>query len=345
MKRFFFFWLAFLVGLLSSYEVEALAKKKVIQFRKPVESIRHRLIPEKEFSYGAGDYSRKLKGDFRNRFYEIHVPSSYKKEQPVPVVMVFHGGGGDPGAVRYESDMDNTADKGGFIVVYPAGTPTRQSFKDRLLIWNDGRPFKSGEHSAVDDVAYVDALLEDLSRLFNVDKQRIYACGYSNGAQFTYRLAKRRADVIAAIAVVAGQRPPDDAFDPVPPRPIAVMQFAGIADKISPYSGGKPPQDAAFKADIKPVKQTVKAWADFNGCQAEPAEEKRVGNAVMRRYAPCQAGAEVVFWTLEDGGHTWPGGRVTPNVEILGLGVLGEVNTDINASDLMWDFFKKHSLQ
>ncbi len=321
-----------------------MAKNELIQFRKPVKSIRHRLIPPKAFSYGAGDYRRTLKGDFGNRFYDIHVPPSYHKEKPAPLVMVFHGGGGDPGSVRYESDMDSTSDRNGFIVVYPAGTPTRMLFKDRLLIWNDGRAFKNGEHSEVDDVAYVDALLEDLSQLFNVDKKRIYACGYSNGAQLTFRLAKRRSDAIAAIAVVAGQRPPEDAYDPVPSRPIPLMQFAGVGDTFSPYEGGKPPKDAAFKAEIKPVRQTVKAWADFNKCKPEPVEEKRIGNAVMRRYGYCQSGAEVVFWTLEDGGHTWPGGRVTPNVEALGLGSLGKVNTDINASDLMWAFFKKYSL-
>ena len=322
----------------------ALSMNNVVEFRKPVQSIRQRLIPEKGPSHGAGDYRRRLKGEFRNRYYELHVPTSYDKETPCPVVMVFHGGGGDPGSVRYESDMDVTSDKNGFIVVYPAGTPTRKALKDRLLIWNDGRPFKDGKTSAVDDVVYVDALLEDLSRLFNVDKKRIYACGYSNGAQFTYRLTKRRADVIAAIAVVAGQRPPDDAFDPVPSRPIPVMQFAGLQDNLSPFNGGRTPREAAFKADVMPVEQTVKAWVDFNQCRGEPAEEKRIGKAVMQRYAPCRSGAEVVLWTIEDGGHTWPGGRITPNAELLGLGGLGRVNRDINASALMWDFFKQHPL-
>jgi len=343
-KKCFYFWLGLLAIIVANEKNVALSMNNMVEFRKPVQSIRQRLIPKKNISHGAGDYRRKLKGEFRNRYYEIHVPSAYDKEKPAPVVMVFHGGGGDPGSVRYESGMDDIADKNGFIVVYPAGTPTRGALKDRLLIWNDGRPFKNGKTSVIDDVAYVDVLLEDLSRLFNVDKNRIYACGYSNGAQFTYRLAKRRADVIAAIAAVAGQRPPDDAFDPAPSRPVPVMQFAGVQDNLSPFNGGSPPREAAFKADVLPVEQTVNAWVDFNQCRMEPVEEKRTGKAVMRRYAPCRAGAEVVFWTIEDGGHTWPGGRITPNAELLGLGGLGKVNTDINASDLIWDFFKKHSL-
>lgn len=331
--------------MVSNNGVEALAEDKLIKFRKPVKSIRHRLLHPEGFLYGAGDYHRTLKGNFRTRYYEIHVPPSYNKEKPAAVVMVFHGGGGDPGSVRYESDMDSISDKNGFIVVYPAGTPTRMFLKDRLLIWNDGRPFKNGEYSKVDDVAYVDAVLDDLSQLFNVDKKRIYACGYSNGAQFVFRLAKRRSDKIAAIGAVAGQRAPLDAYDPVPSRPIPLIQFSGVRDTFGPYKGGKPPEDAVFKAEVKPVRQTVKAWVDFNQCNPEPVEEKRVGKAVMQRYGHCQSGAEVVFWTLEDGGHTWPGGRVTPNVEALGLGSLGNVNTDINASALMWNFFKKYSLK
>ncbi len=344
MKKLFIFWFAWLVIMFPNFEAKAMAKNNLVEFRKPVESIRHRLIPKKEFTHGAGDYRRKLRGEFRSRYYEMHVPPAYDKKSPAPVVMVFHGGGGDPGSVRYSSRMDSTSDKHGFIAVYPAGTPTRSFLKDRLMIWNDGRPFKDGQHSEVDDVAYVDALLADLSTLFNVDEKRIYVCGYSNGAQFAYRLAKRRPDVIAAIAAVAGPRKPDDDFDPAPARPLPVMQFAGIQDNFSPYKGGKPPQDATFKAEVKPVREVVKAWADFNKCQEKPVEEKRVGQAVMRRYGNCRAGAEVVFWTLEDAGHTWPGGRVSPNAEVLGLGSLGKVNQDINAAELMWEFFKKHPL-
>lgn len=345
MRKYMILWFVFLEMILSNCVIDSLAKDHKADFRTPVQSIRQRIIQKTEFEYGAGDYGRKLKGALRNRFYEIHVPPSYNKSMPTPVVLLFHGGGGDPGGIRYESNMDRTADRGGFIVVYPAGTPARRFLKNRLLLWNDGRPDNKGKYSKVDDVAYVEALLDDLSKLFNVDKKRIYACGYSNGAQFTYRLAKRRSDLIAAIAVVAGQRPPNDSFDPAPSRPLSVMQFAGLQDKIGPYGGGSPPAGAGLTAIAEPVIETVKSWADVNKCPSRPAEEKRIGNAVMLRYGPCEGGAEVVLWTLEDGGHTWPDGRVIPNAEMLGLGKLGNVNRDINASDLMWDFFKKHAFK
>jgi polyhydroxybutyrate depolymerase len=312
-------------------------------FRKSVQRISD--FSAKRGTIGPGEYERKLRVNRQRRFYRIHVPQSYDKSKPTPVVLVFHGGGSDPGGIQYESNMDNTSDRKGFIVVYPAGTPTKRILKHRLLLWNDGRPDKEGAYSKVDDVAYVDALLDDLSTLFNIDKKRIFACGYSNGAQFTYRLAKQRSSRIAAIAVVAGQRPPDDSYDSPPKRPISVMQFAGVEDKVGPYHGGKPPGAAGLTAVAKSVVETTKSWAEFNKCSSKPSEEKRIGKAVMKRYGPCKNNTEVVFWTLEDGGHTWPGGNVVPNVEALGLGTMGNVNRDINASDLMWEFFKKHPLK
>lgn len=314
-------------------------KQERHSFRTPLQEI------EEDKGYGPGDYERKIRVDGKQRYYELHVPSSYSRSKALPVVLVFHGGGGDPGTIRYESEMDRTADREGFIVVYPAGTNKRLLLKNRMLLWNDGRPFKDGTRSEVDDVGYVAAVLKDLSRLFTIDARRVYACGYSNGGQFTYRLAKRMGDAFGAIAVVAGQRPAKDSFDPPPARPISVMQFSGLEDKLAPYHGGSGPAAAEVAAVSPAVEETIRSWVAFNKCPAEPADTKRVGKAAMKRYGPCQGDTEVVLWTLEDGGHTWPGGRVVPNVELLGLGKMGGINQDVSASELMWEFFKRHPLK
>lgn len=313
-------------------------------FRKSVKKITGTFTKDKKFMYGPGDYERGIRVDLRKRYYELHVPSSYDKTKPVPVVLLFHGGGSDPGAVRYESGMDTTADKNGFIVVYPGGANKRLLLKNRLLLWNDGRPYQDGSFSKVDDIEFVERLLDDVGMIFRIDSKRIYACGYSNGAQFTYRLAKRLTGRIAAIATVAGHRPVKDEFDPLPSKPVSVMQFSGTKDKLGPYYGGSPPEAAGLKTTLKPVNETIKSWVEFNQCPGKP-EEKRTGKAVMKRYGPCKDDTEVILWTLEGGGHTWPGGKIVPNVQMLGLGNLGNVNRDINASDLMWDFFKRHSLK
>ncbi len=239
--------------------------------------------------------------------------------------------------------MDKVSDRYGFIVVYPAGTG--KLFNDRLLVWNDGRTDKHGKPYTADDVGFVTALLDDLVTFFNVDPRRVYACGFSNGAQFSYTLANRLSDRIAAIAAVAGHRTVDQYFPP-PPRPISVMQFSGLEDKLAPYDGGIPPATVGpvaidFKFTMKPVKEAIQSWPAHNGCPPEPSVTQRVGKAVMERYGPCQDDTEAVLWTLEDGGHTWPGGTMFPSEVKAGL---GNANRDISASGLMWEFFEKHPM-
>ena len=190
------------------------------------------------------------------------------------------------------------------------------------------------------------ALLDDLTKFFNVDTNRIYACGFSNGAQFSYTLANELSDRIAAIGVIAGHRTVDQYFPP-PPRPVSVMQFSGLKDPIAPYYGGKPPEKAgsltiAMNFTMKSVKEAIQSWAAHDGCLPVSSETKRIGSAVMELYGPGKNGAEVVLWTLEDGGHTCPGGNMFPADVKAGL---GNINRDIDASELMWEFFRRHPLQ
>ncbi len=293
------------------------------------------------FQYGPGDYGRIIQVQQLNRYYEIHVPPSYDKKASFPLVLAFHGGGGDQITMRFVSKMDSTANRKGFIVVYPAGTNKTFPLSNRFLLWNDGRPYQDGSYSTVDDVQYVREVLDDMQLFFKIDTKKIFACGYSNGAQFSYRLAKQLSGRIAAIAAIAGQRPADDFFPP-PPRSMAIMHFAGKKDTVCPYDGGDPQYfTPELQTSLKPVTETIKSWVDFNGCSEKP-EVKRTGKAVMERYSNCKDNVEVVLWTLEDGGHTWPGGNVVPAAEKLGL---GPINQDIFASDIIWEFFERHPLR
>ena len=104
-------------------------------------------------------------------------------------MLLFHGGGGYDDAIRYQSRMDSVSDRKGFIVIYPASY-NKRILKDRLPDWNDVRVYQNGCPSKIDDVAFVEGLLENLKALFNIDEKRIYAAGFSSGAQFFYQLAK-----------------------------------------------------------------------------------------------------------------------------------------------------------
>lgn len=270
-----------------------------------------------------GDFSKSFWFEGRLRYYEYHVPSGCSN--PIPVVLVFHGGSSNPAAIRDDSRMDLIADEHKFIAVYPQGTK-----RDIGFIWNDGRLFAdTGQPSTVNDVGFVSAVLDKLAVSYQIDRNRVYSCGYSNGAQFCYRLAKELSNEIKAVACVAGHRGPDDLLPP-PPIPVPIMQFSGLLDTIAPYCGGEPSIDQPWITVLQPVPDVISRWVSFNGCSF--IETIQINQAVKQDYG------DVVLWTLNDAGHTLPGGPDHPLLEP----ILGPVNHDINASELMWEFFNRY---
>ncbi|HJP00297.1 MAG TPA: PHB depolymerase family esterase [Planctomycetota bacterium] len=294
---------------------------------------------------GPGDYGRKLALGGKERYYEVHAPAGYEPGKPTPLVLVLHGGGGFATLMRHITGLDEVADREGFLVLYAAGTHTDHS--DRLLFWNTGHPTKDPRQAKVDDVAYFRAVLDDVSKFFSVDPRRVHATGISNGGQMCYRLATELSDRIASIAPVAGQATADE-FSGKPARAVPVMHFHGLKDEFAPYAGGvlgggsKRGGKSVFEPyPFKPVPEVIRSWAAHNGCAEEPAE-LRVGKGVRQEYSGGQGGADVVLWTLEDGGHTWPGGESTRAERRSGA---GDVSKAVKASKAMWRFFSTHPMR
>jgi polyhydroxybutyrate depolymerase len=294
-------------------------------------------------SYGPGNYGRRIYFGDRKRYYEIHVPPTYKPNVPAPVVMVLHGGGGYATLMRYISGMDTVSDKEGFLVVYPAGTSPAHT--DRRLFWNVGHPMKDRRQAQVDDVGYFSAVLDDLPKYFSVDSRRVYATGISNGSMMSYRLAAELSDRIAAIGPVAGQRGVDEFAKP-PARAVPIIHFHGKQDSWALYDGGpswggRQTEGSVFEPyRVQPVEKAIQTWIKHDGIAPTP-EVTRVGQAHSYRFSGGRDGAEVVLWVFANGGHTWPGGKAT-RFEIR-KGV-GNINRDISASKTMWEFFKRHAL-
>lgn len=287
---------------------------------------------------GPGDWGRRMTVGGRERFYQFHAPPRADAARPAPVVLVFHGGSSYPGAVRYQSGMDDVADRHGFIAVYPAGT--HRLFSDRLLNWNDGRPPVSGEAEEMpDDVAFTAAVLDDLGKLCNVDEKRVYAAGISNGGFMAYRLVAELSDRIAAIGPVAAPRAAGE-YQPAPPRPVSIIHFHGMQDTYAPYRGGAP-ERSSFAAEFRPVEETIATWVRHDKATPAQEEPERRGKALRKVRAIGAGNSEVVLWVLEDGGHTWPGGATTKSEKDYNIGA---VNKDISASELMWEFFSRHPL-
>lgn len=281
--------------------------------------------------YGPGDYERTLRLGEVERRYEVHVPPSYDGRTPLPLVLNFHGGGGNPAAARRGTKMDTKSDSAGFILVYPAGSGR---FSNRLLTWNGGRCCGYAVSHQADDVGFTEALLTDVRRFFEIDPHRVYSTGLSNGAIMSYRLACELPHRFAAIAAVSG---PLEFLRCNPERPVPVLHIHGTADQNAPYAGGTGSRSIS-RTNFNSVPETIRSWVAFNRCEPTPATLQK-GHLRTDTYRPGPGGAEVVLVTIEGGGHVWPGGD-----GLLPRFVVGSDAGGLNANDAIWEFFRKHRL-
>lgn len=285
-------------------------------------------------STGGGEKSLEFAG--RERTYIVHTPSSYDSSRRWPLVLVLHGGTGNARQTVKLTGMNATADREGFIAVYPNGTGT-------VPTWNVGFGYGYALRNNVDDVGFVKALVGELEKEYSIEPGRVYATGISNGAMLCYRLASEASDVFAAVAPVAGvtggrESPgkPLVVF-PSPSKPVSVIAFNGKADIMVPYGGGQGRglSDAVYIS----VPETISLWVKYNGCSSQPVEETSGGGNIIRQaYGGGSGGPEVVLYTIVDGTHSWPGGTR------LRAGGPGP-DQHISANNLMWEFFETHRMR
>ena len=282
-----------------------------------------------------GDHTRTVEVDKLTRKYLVHIPPKYDPKTPSPVVLAFHGGGSNAEVMVKFCGLNETADKHGFIVVYPSGTGRLE----KLLTFNGGNCCGYAMQQKVDDVAFTRALLDDLATVINVDQKRIYATGMSNGAIMAYKLASELSDRIAAIAPVGGPMG-TETCNPI--RPVPVIHFHGTNDEHAPFKGGK--GKGVSGTDFYSVDHSIKAWIKANGCKDEPATVKLPDaakdgtTATITTYGGGKDGAEVVLVAIDGMGHTWPGREP-------GLKLLGKSSKNVSANEMMWEFFKKRPMK
>jgi polyhydroxybutyrate depolymerase len=303
-----------------------------------------------------GSFELSIPHDGRTRTALVYVPTLPADGRPVPVVLNFHGGGGNAAAHRDYVRMDPLADREGFIVVYPNGTGR---LEEKLLTWNAGLCCGYAANEKVDDVGFVRALIGALAARAPIDSARVYATGFSNGAMMTYRLAAQASDRIAAIAPVAGsmvlpERRADDATPAlaVPgKRAVPILHIHSVDDKRALYHGGlgEPFPLTDIRTRHPHAEEVLYRWVSFEDCGAKPAlaEERRgapgtptAGHTAVRYvFSGCRDGAEIALWKLTGAGHVWPGARRDYLPRIIGLG------TDvIDANEEIWKFFKRFAL-
>jgi polyhydroxybutyrate depolymerase len=255
----------------------------------------------------------------QTRKYLVYVPKSYDRSKPTPLVISLH-----PAAARAETEMEisrwnDVADEHGFIVVYPSGS-------DFPRVW------PMGPDSLGWDVKFICNLIDKLEAEYNIDATRIYADGMSIGGGMAFALSCKLPDRIAAVGAVAAAQMQswEECGDG---KPVPTIAFHETADRAAPYLGGSSP--------IAPGQfPNIRDWAAHvarrNQCKGEPSDTQISPSVRRLAYTNCAENADVILYTVEGGGHTWPGGKALPEW------LVGRTTREINASRVMWEFFMQH---
>lgn len=275
-----------------------------------------------------GDSTRTLNYDGKTRRYLLHVPAGKARTRPIPVVLVFHGGGSNADSIRQLTGFSALADQERFLAVYPDGAGRLP----RVLTWNGGTCCGYAMERHVDDVGFVRAIIGDLRNLLPIDAKRIYATGLSNGAILSYRLACEASDLMAAIAPVAGTQ---NLARCSPQEPVSVLHIHGTADQHLPYAGGIGSKSLTGVRYLS-VDESIRFWVERNRCHPAPKTQER-GEVRYEAYAGCAAGSAVDLYTVVGGGHAWPGSK--------GPAWRGgdEPSSAMDATRMIWEFFAAHS--
>jgi polyhydroxybutyrate depolymerase len=272
-----------------------------------------------------------VSGTFRSggmdRTYLLHVPAG----SPVGLVLSLHGGGGTGNGQRGLTDFDTVADAHDLLVVYPDGYDKS---------WADGRGSSPADRRHVDDVGFLVGLVTKLRNDYGIAPGHVFVTGMSNGGFMSNRLACDRADVFAAVAPVAGTLGVGVTCNPS--RPVSVWEAHGTADPLVPFNGGVVRGRGGASHSIS-ANSMVNKWRSADGCQGDPSVQAlpNVGDGtVVHRFdsAVCAASTEVVFYQIDSGGHTWPGGR-----QYLPKAIIGSTTRALDGSEAIAEFFLAHA--
>jgi polyhydroxybutyrate depolymerase len=255
------------------------------------------------------------------RTYVVHLPEGYDASKTYPLMISLHGNGGTGAAQESKTGFSDLADKEGFIAVYPDSNPGYRTGGQWQLTGSGN------------DVDFVMALIASLQKAYAVDPSRIYLSGHSEGGGLTHALACTHTSTFAGFAVVSNNLNNAIVSACHPATPITALYFHGTKDPVSLYAGGN------YKGgDTLSALQTAEYWVTADGCAAQSSSTSvpdtlTPGGAVTdtkQVWAPCKAGTSVTFYTIDGGGHDWPGGTPAKNSQ------LGP-HASLGASQIIWD--------
>ena len=250
----------------------------------------------------------------RDRSYRLYVPKSASSDKPLPLIVALHGGWGTGELMAEQTGLDEAAARRGFAVVYPDGVSRA---------WNAGSCCGKPMEQKIDDVGFIEKLVDTLGDTACIDGDRVYGTGFSNGAMMTHRIACDAPKLFDAIAPVAG----GPMIEGCPgAAAIPALLMVGKQDERIPWQGGM------FKESFRPsIADQVKVLAKRNRCDDNVAKSAALGGGCEKR-SGCSQGA--VQWCVLDGvGHQWPGGKTYFKA------LLGPNRSDFDATATILNFF------
>ena len=234
----------------------------------------------------------------RERTYRLYVPRALPSGA-VPLFIGLHGGTGWGDQFARTNHIEGLAESNGFIVVHPDGVKVAGGPGG---VWNGGDCCGIAARENVDDVGFINALIDQLEARYSIDPHRVYAFGHSNGAIMSYRLACQLADRIVGIGLYAGTL---GVAGCNPSRPVSILHVHGTADTNIPLAGGVG-SDGISGVDFPPPLDGFDTVAKLDGCP--PPTKNTVGDVTTELSEPCNGGAAAEFVTIATATHSWPAG-------------------------------------
>lgn len=273
------------------------------------------------------------------RNYVLHIPQGYDGTDPLPLVLMLHGAGGSAEHALTHYRWDETADKGKFFVLalnaLPVDLNQPPDFWTNPQVWNDGSGWGQELRPNIDDVQFVREVIASVARQYKIDRQNVFAAGFSNGASMTFRLAYEMPGQIRAIAPVAGYW--NMAADTKVSQSVPTMFIIGTDDPIFPLAGGSIHMHWGNWLHSKPTKENLARWARRNGLTAEPQLVGQAGDVRLETYDTKQVFLVCYVQRL---GHVWPG-----TVNQLPQSMMGSENISFDGTAAIWEFFQANKSQ
>jgi poly(3-hydroxybutyrate) depolymerase len=286
--------------------------------------------PEEPEYFEKGEYNC-IDYDDMDRCWQTHVPENLSSDLPVPLIVDIHGWGGTAGGQMFVSDFNTIADEYGAVVIYPAAVePVRG--------WNAGWCCESH-----DDLGFILRLVDIAIQIHDIDTDRIYATGWSNGCAMSQMLAMKASDIFAAIGCMAQylNTDYDSTYSPIP-----VIEVHGMLDQIIVYASSasnsiQNPNSPSQAFETGAI-QNMYDWGEYNGCSGSPETFEVNGLYSIHGFNDCQNGAEVRLMSIYAAQHN-PYAKDAESDGTIIADVLIGTQGLVQSSYIVWDFISQYS--